>query len=204
MTIDDYKCRNASLHKVPGVLFRFHVTQDDFFSRRCASNAHSRTTPTRNESDDGQVPDPVEENEEKEKEREHLNAQVERDGPKKGGRTRRIQRRPGQGRSCTVHEAYLQPLMSADHKPGNPFPPEVDRSFKFVIGSIMMVIEGDWLPWLTLQMNPVTYSVYRLELRRQDVELWVIRIRIRKGFIGHESLHSQGICFGRKVHTINI
>ena len=29
-------------------------------------------------------------------------------------------------------------------------------------------------------------------------------IRIRKGFIRNESLHRQGICFGRKVHTINI
>ena len=30
------------------------------------------------------------------------------------------------------------------------------------------------------------------------------RIRIRMGFIRHESLYRQGICFGRKVHTINI
>ena len=31
-----------------------------------------------------------------------------------------------------------------------------------------------------------------------------VEIRIRKGFIRHESLHRQGICFGRKVYTINI
>ena len=36
------------------------------------------------------------------------------------------------------------------------------------------------------------------------MEQKLFRIRIRKGFIRHESLHRQGICFGRKVHTINI
>ena len=29
-------------------------------------------------------------------------------------------------------------------------------------------------------------------------------LSIRMGFIRHESLHRQGICFGRKMHTINI
>ena len=39
------------------------------------------------------------------------------------------------------------------------------------------------------------------------VQLWVNTfswIRIRKGFIRCESLHGQGIYFGRKVHTLNI
>ena len=43
-----------------------------------------------------------------------------------------------------------------------------------------------------------------LEQRPLVTDLQFCIIRIRKGFNRHESLHRQGIYFGRKVHTFNI
>ena len=60
----------------------------------------------------------------------------------------------------------------------------------------------------TLRQSDVIFKHVRFEepsvKRTFDLLTQILRIRIRKGFIRQESLHRQGICFGRKGHTINV